>query len=69
MKYYRVDFELRAEAMGTPDAEEFIPSMVCVLQELWELLDMQFNEPCMADIVNIQPATEEEVETLPHYYI
>lgn len=67
LKYYRVDFELKAEAMGTPDAEEFIPAMVCVLQELQEIFE-RYDELC-ATIINIRPATEDEVASLPHYYI
>lgn len=71
MKYYRVDFELKAEAEGTQDAEEFMPTMVCVLQELHEILDMQFTHPesCMCTIANIQPATDDEVLDYPHFYI
>jgi Ethanolamine utilization protein EutJ (predicted chaperonin) len=71
LKYYRVDFELKEEAKGTQDAEEFIPTIVCVLQELYEILDIQFNhyEISMVNIVNIRPATEDEVLNCQHYYI
>jgi Ethanolamine utilization protein EutJ (predicted chaperonin) len=71
MKYYRVDFELKEEAKGTQDAEEFIPTMVCVLQELYEILDLYFTqyETCMSNITNIRPATEDEVLNCVHYYI
>jgi hypothetical protein len=71
LKYYRVDFMLKEEAKGTQDAEEFIPSIVCVLQELYEILDMQFNqyETSMADIVNTCPATDDDIANCPHYYI
>lgn len=71
MKYYRVDFKLKKEALGTQDAEEFIPVLVCVLQELYEILDIYFNhyDACSSDIINIRPATEEEVVNCTHYYI
>ena len=70
MKYYRVDFKLKEEAKGTQNEEEFIPTMVCILHELYDMLDMQFShyETCESDIINIRPATEEEVANLPHYY-
>ena len=70
MKYYRVDFELKEEAKGTQDAEEFMPTMVCVLQELYEILDMtiQHSDASMVNVVNIRPATDDEVLDYPHYY-
>lgn len=70
MKYYRVDFELKEEAVGTADAEEFEPTMVCVLQELYEMLDMQVNHyaTCICNIINIRPATDDEVMDYPHFY-
>lgn len=67
MKYYRVDFELKEEAKGTQDAEEFIPTIVCVLQELQEIFE-HYDE-LMSTIINIRPATEEEVANCTHYYI
>lgn len=67
MKYYRVDFELKKEALGTQDAKEFIPTIVCVLQELKELFD-RYDE-LIVNIINIRPATEEEVANCTHYYI
>jgi anaerobic ribonucleoside-triphosphate reductase len=67
MKYYRVDFELKAEAMGTQDADEFIPTIVCVLHELRELFE-RYDE-LSATIVNVRPATDDEVLNCTHYYI
>lgn len=67
MKYYRVDFELKEEAKGTQDAEEFIPTIVCVLQELQEIFE-RYDE-LMSTIINIRPATDDEVANYPHYYI
>jgi hypothetical protein len=71
LQYYRVDFKLKEEAMGTQDAEEFIPAIVCVLQELHEILDMQINhcDSSMCTITSIRLATEEEAMNLPHFYI
>lgn len=71
LQYYRVDFKLKEEAMRTQDAEEFIPAIVCVLQELYEILDMQINhyDSSMCTITSIRLATEEEAMNLPHFYI
>jgi SepF-like predicted cell division protein (DUF552 family) len=71
MKYYAVEFELKEEVKGTPDAEEFMPILVCCLEELHEILDIQINhyDIVMVDIVNIRPATDDEILNCPHFYI
>ena len=70
MKKYVVEFELKAEAMGTQDAEEFIPALVCRLYEVYQILDEYINhfDTCSAYIVNIRPATEEDEANIVHYY-
>jgi hypothetical protein len=69
MKYV-VEFKLKAEAVGTQDAEEFDPHLICRLHELYEVLDVQVNHPeyCMQEIVSIRPATEEDEAMYIHYY-
>ncbi len=66
-KKYVVTLELREEARGTQNEEDFIPVLICRKHELEEILDMDINE-CEARIVSIRPATEEDDANIPHYY-
>jgi hypothetical protein len=70
---YLVEFKLSKEAVGTPDAEEFEPYLICRLHELYEVLDVEFDQqfadiPKLQEIVSIRPATEEDEARYPHYY-
>lgn len=69
MKYV-VKFELRDEAKGTQNEEEFIPVLICREHELEEMLAMynaQFDS-CESRIVSVRAATAEDEEKYPHYY-
>ena len=70
---YLVEFKLNENAVGTPDAEEFEPYLICRLHELYEVLEMECdprfdNIPKLQEIVSIRPATPEEEEKYAHYY-
>lgn len=67
MLKYVVTFELNEWAKGTQNEEEFIPVLICREHELHEIMDMPITD-CEAHIVNIRPATEEDIANYPHYY-
>ena len=69
MKYV-VKFELRDEAMGTQNEEDFIPEMICRMSEIYEMFEMYTNDPdgCESYIVDIRHATKEDEDRYPHYY-
>ena len=68
-KYYAVEFERGPKGQDLTD-DEFSPIMVCLLQELREILDIYYEEGQSEYfiITNIRPATEEEVKNCTHYY-
>ena len=69
MKYV-VKFELRDEARGTQNEEEFIPELICREHELREMQEMYNEHPesCESRIVYVRVATKEDEEKYPHYY-
>ena len=69
MKYV-VTFELNDLARGTQNEEEFIPGLICRLSEIYEIFEMQFQNPedCESYIIDIRHATDEDIEKYPHYY-
>ena len=69
MKYV-VKFELRDEARGTQNEEEFIPVLICREHELLEIQEMYANDPegCESRIVDVRVATDEDDKKYPHYY-
>jgi hypothetical protein len=69
MKYYAVEFERGPKGYELSE-EEFFPIMICLLPELYEMLERYYEEGQSEYIVitNIRTATDEEVKTCTHYY-
>ena len=73
-KYYAIEYEKGEQyeqlCADVREPYEFEPIMVCLLHELYDVLETYYEEETYKyeRIVNIRPATQEEVENCTHYY-